>query len=150
MPDLELSSPYLRELPTRLLAMAGIRANAASRAALTEHDASHFDFSVLVTLETWNGLSQAELGRRTGLNRKDVADTVARLEHRGSVSRESDPKDARRKIVTLSTEGRAWLQDLKKEVDAAQIAITTVLSPEEVSDLVTILQRILTVPENAK
>ena len=147
MPELELSSSYLRELPTRLLAIAGVQANAASRAALAAHDATHFDFAILVTLETWDDLSQAELGRRTGINRKDVAETVAGLERRGTVTRRADPDNARLKLVSLSAKGRIWIERLKVSVDQAQAVFTENLSHDDVKALVSLLQRLLSTPE---
>ncbi len=50
-------------------------------------------------------ISQVELGDRTALDRSTTADLVARLERRGWLVRERDPKDGRRRVLALTFEG---------------------------------------------
>lgn len=144
MSEFEQTTPYLKSLPTRLLALAGTRGSAISRAALMKHDATHFDFAVMATLVGEGSISQAELCRRTGLDRKDIATVVTALEGRGDVERSADAGDARRKIVTITPQGSVRFETLKRAMADSQDEATAMLSREETATLVAILNKMLT------
>src|ERR1700760_5092242 len=63
------------------------------------------DFAVLAALEEYGPLSQAELGRRLGLDRNDVNGIVTRLQTRHLIDRQPDPADRRRNVVPLPGAG---------------------------------------------
>ncbi|MEI5673248.1 MULTISPECIES: MarR family winged helix-turn-helix transcriptional regulator [unclassified Nocardioides] len=46
------------------------------------------------------------LGRRLGVSKQAAAKTIATLEQMGYVHRESDPQDARRKVLAVTSRGR--------------------------------------------
>lgn len=52
-----------------------------------------------------HGTTAAELGRRLGVSKQAAAKTIDALERLGYVARESDPGDARRKLVRLTARG---------------------------------------------
>ncbi|WP_370209041.1 MarR family winged helix-turn-helix transcriptional regulator [Pararhodobacter marinus] len=143
MPGFEQTTPYLKALPTRLLAIAGVRGSSISRAALAEHGSGQFEFSVMVTLAEYGAVSQAELCRRTGLDRKDVATVVLTLEQAGHVARTADAGDARRKIVSLTAEGQSRFARLRQVADDSQDRALAMLSESERATLVALLQKIL-------
>src|SRR6185312_3201657 len=71
------------------------------------------DFAVLAALEEYGELSQADLGRRLGLDRNNVNGIVTRLESGRLIERRIDPADRRRNIVGLNSSGKQRLNDLE-------------------------------------
>ena len=65
------------------------------------------------------GLSQAELGRITGIDRSTLAELAARMTTRGWLVRERSGSDGRARSVTLSDQGRAVLDQVRPAVAAA-------------------------------
>ncbi|WP_291760911.1 MarR family transcriptional regulator [Cellulomonas sp. 73-145] len=101
------------------------------------------DFAVLAALEEFGALSQAELGRRLGLDRNDISGTVTRLDATGSVDRRADPGDRRRNLVTLTDAGAARLQEIQHAADQAQAELLTGLDQAERRALQALLAKLL-------
>ncbi len=61
-----------------------------------------------IIYELWkeDGISQAQLASRTRLDKSTLTLMLDRLESQGQLRRESDPRDARRRIVTLTARNR--------------------------------------------
>lgn len=64
----------------------------------------------------------SELGRRLSVSKQAAAKTISVLEQRGYVHRSADPRDARRKLLTVTPlghevmrEGEAIFQDLRQQ-----------------------------------
>jgi len=132
----------LRSLPSWLLAQVSLTAAhlvSGRLAPLADH---RYHFSMLAALEELGPLSQAELGRRCGLDRSDVAAAVADLEGRRLVDRAPDPADRRRNIVQLTATGRRHLADLDAALGAAQDDLLAPLSPAERRQLTELLSRV--------
>ena len=90
--------------PARLRGLASWQANKASilgarLAARHMPLTARSDFAVLAALEEYGSLSQADLGRRLGLDRNDVSGIVARLENGGHIDRRADPDLSREDMV---------------------------------------------------
>jgi hypothetical protein len=64
--------------------------------------------------------SQAELGRKAGIDRSDVTAALTELESRNLIERSADPEHKRRKIVTITAEGVEELFELDKVIDGIQ------------------------------
>ena len=101
------------------------------------------DFAVLAALEEYGALSQAELGRRLGLDRNDVNGILGRLEGALLVRRTSDPTDRRRNVVTLPEAGRHRLQELQDYTDAVQGELLRGLDADGRHRLSTLLDQVL-------
>jgi len=69
-------------------------------------------FAALNALYKEPNLDQRTLGRRISLDRSTMAEVVARLCERGLTSSERDPRDGRRKTITLSAKGVRQVQQL--------------------------------------
>ncbi|WP_194896364.1 MarR family winged helix-turn-helix transcriptional regulator [Catenulispora pinisilvae] len=100
-------------------------------------------YSLLVALAESGPTSQADLGRRIGLDRSDVTAVVTDLEERGCLERTPDPADRRRNLVKITDSGAKFLAELDKEVVAAQAALLEPLSPEEREVMLGMLGRIV-------
>ena len=101
------------------------------------------DFAVLAALEECGALSQAEIGRRLGLDRNDVNGVLNRLEGRSQVDRQADPTDRRRNVVTLTPAGRLHLEELQQHADAVQDELLAGLDPVERDQLQALLAKLL-------
>ncbi len=101
------------------------------------------DFAVLAALEEGGTISQADLGRRLGLDRNDVNSVVNRLHEGGYLRRETDPTDRRRNIVTLLDAGRTYLEDLQSLTEIVQAELAANLTAAEAEQLRALLAKLL-------
>ena len=101
------------------------------------------DFAVLAALDEYGPLSQADIGRRLGLDRNDVNGIVGRLETGGQIDRHPDPADRRRNIVTLTSTGRGYLDELQQYADRVQDELLARLDAGERRQLEALLARVL-------
>jgi DNA-binding MarR family transcriptional regulator len=101
------------------------------------------DFAVLAALEECGPLSQADLGRRLGLDRNDVSGIVTRLASGRHVDRQADPASRRRNVVTLTASGRRYLEEIQRHADAAQDELLVGLDPAERHQLNELLAKLL-------
>jgi DNA-binding MarR family transcriptional regulator len=102
-----------------------------------------YHYRLLSALEQWGPASQADLGRDTGIDRSDVTAVLTDLEARTLVAREVDPDHRRRKIVTITTAGRAALRDLDRTVDEVQDVVLDPLTPAQRQQLLALLARLV-------
>jgi MarR family transcriptional regulator, lower aerobic nicotinate degradation pathway regulator len=130
----------LRTLPTWLLGRAALAGDRLVSATLAEAGLRTHHFTALLAIAELDGLSQAELGRRLGLDVSDVHAVVTELEEQGSVARRRDPADRRRNVLTLTARGRRRLAGLERRVAAAQDALLDPLSPTARQRLVSALR----------
>ena len=100
-------------------------------------------YSLLAALAESGPTSQADLGRRIGLDRSDVTAAVTDLEGHGYLRRASDPADRRRNLVSITERGETFLGELDKELDAAQEELLAPLSPDERKALTGMLSRLV-------
>jgi MarR family transcriptional regulator, temperature-dependent positive regulator of motility len=96
---------------------------------------SSVQFAALTVLDRTGGTSQAELGAELFLDRSTVADVIIRMVRRGLLAREQNPDDRRRKIVTLTDEGRRVLDDLRPRVAGIEAILTAGLDARQRADL---------------
>ncbi|MCW2658586.1 MAG: nicR [Jatrophihabitans sp.] len=127
-------------MPTWLLARAHARAQAIRADAFAAGGSSGYLSRVLASLADEGAASQAELSRRTGIDPSDVVAVVNDLVSRRLVTRERDPRDARRNVVTLTRAGRAELARLGAVIAEIQERFLAPLNDSERRQL----QRILT------
>ncbi|MER6224955.1 MarR family winged helix-turn-helix transcriptional regulator [Streptomyces sp. 900105755] len=142
--------------PARLRALTSWQANKVSTIG-ARTTARHMpltarsDFAVLAALEEYGALSQADLGRRLGLDRNDVSGIVGRLQAGGHVDRRVDPANRRRNLVTIQPAGLRYLEQIQLNADKAQAELLSALDADERSHLHALLAKVLTAhaPESA-
>lgn len=100
-------------------------------------------FAALAFLAGTPGASQRELGDALEIDRSTVADLAARLERHGLVVREQDQVDRRRNVLRVTPEGLREMKRLRPHVDQVEEALTRSLSQSEVTQLRTLLSRLL-------
>ncbi|WP_280474448.1 MarR family winged helix-turn-helix transcriptional regulator [Nocardia asiatica] len=133
----------LRVLPSRLVNQVALVANRATERALEPTGSRRYHYALLATLGEFGPASQAELGRRTRIDRSDVVAVVNDLAARGLVERTPDPADRRRNIVTLTAAGARHLEELHERLAVAQDELLAGFSAADRDTLVTLLTRIL-------
>src|SRR6202045_2941693 len=95
-----------RSSPGLLLALLGQHAMRVLREAHTAHDLKPRQFQLLGLLRDEGDLSQGELRRRMDIDPSILVTLLNPLEEVGLVSRERDPDDRRRHVVTLTPAGK--------------------------------------------
>ena len=130
-----------RDLPTWLLTQAARRAHRILSDTLAQRGATGYQFRVLSVLRS-RSATQADVGRRAHLDRRDVTVTVRDLLQAGLVRRDGSEDDARVQLVTLTAEGLRRLAELDRAAARVQDDTFAALSPRERSQLVDLLQRI--------
>jgi DNA-binding MarR family transcriptional regulator len=101
------------------------------------------DFAVLAALDEFGRLSQAEIGRRLGLDRNNVNGIVTRLERAHRLARQTDPADRRRNIVALTDTGLTYLRELHAMATDVQKELLAALDPAEREHLRALLDKVL-------
>ncbi|APA97553.1 putative HTH-type transcriptional regulator YcgE [Nocardia seriolae] len=120
-----------------------ILANRCTEKALEPTGSRRYHYALLATLDEQGPLSQAEAGRRTGIDRSDIVAAVNDLSDRGLLRRTPDPADRRRNTLTLTPAGRAHLADLDDRLEAAQRELLPGFTPAERANFVLTLNRVL-------
>ena len=120
--------------------------NALDRQLVRDAGLSGAEYALLVPLSEAPGgrLRARDLGGMVGWDRSRISHQLSRMEHRGLVTREACPDDARGSIVRLTPAGRSAIEA------AAPNHVTTVrrffldpLSDDELDTLATLLDRLL-------
>jgi DNA-binding MarR family transcriptional regulator len=135
-------TPRLANLPTWLLSEANARSHRVLQEHLARVDMSGYEYRVLATLGDLGQISQADLGRSAGLDRRDITHTVRRLETRRLIGRNPDPRDSRRILVELTNSGRLTLEQLDTVIRDVQREVFKPLIPAERRALLDLLRRL--------
>jgi MarR family transcriptional regulator, lower aerobic nicotinate degradation pathway regulator len=130
------------QLPTWLLSRANARAQSIRSEALAAAGSSGYLVRVLASLADEGLASQAELSRRTGIDPSDVVAAVKHLETRRLITRQRDPRDARRNVITLTRQGQTELAGLDRLVAAIQDRVLAALSAPERAELTRLLAKL--------
>jgi len=100
-------------------------------------------YRLLAALAEHGPASQAELGRRTGIDRSDVVAALNELAGKDLIVRAPDPGDRRRNIITLTAEGERHLAHLEGVLTQIQDDLCAPLSQAEREELVRLLTRVV-------
>lgn len=100
-------------------------------------------FPILVELWQKDGLSQQELVERADLKQATIANTLARMERDGLISREPNPEDARSRLIMLTDQARRLQQQSTAIAQQINQAALADLSEEEQSLFLTMAAKII-------
>jgi DNA-binding MarR family transcriptional regulator len=129
--DFSEAPARLRALPSYAITLAAARAGQLAADRVSKIGASKATYGVLAVIEEFGPSSQADLGRRLGMDRRSVSEEAAGLEHGGFVSRGPDPADSRRNRLEITAAGQALLAQLESSFRAMQDQLLGPLSPED-------------------
>lgn len=88
-------------------------------------------FGVLAVLESQGELDQITLAQRLALDASTSGSTLERVEKKGWIVRRVHDEDKRRRLVSLTDEGRALLVALRDDVETVQHRLLDSLDPKE-------------------
>lgn len=140
---METAPERLRTLPSWLITQTAHHAHRLVSEGLAEAGARGYHYRLLAALEESGPASQATLGRRSAIHLSDLVATINELAERGLVSREPDPADRRRNVVTITAAGRRQLKRLDKEITRVQDDLLAPLTAAERDQLTALLGRVL-------
>jgi DNA-binding MarR family transcriptional regulator len=113
-------APLWRDLASRLLSQTAILVGRVVNEALAVEGAHRYQLAVLATLDAFGAVSQAELCRRTNIDRSDKNAVVNALEAEGTVTRAPAPDDRRQNIVEMTEAGKVRFDRLKAGLAEAE------------------------------
>lgn len=125
-----------------LLGRAAQRGHQLAQERLAAAGIRKWHYAVLAALAEFGQQSQADIGRRLGLDRSDMVAVLNDLQADGYVGREPDPADRRRNIVTISESGRHALAGFDRLIAEADGHLLADLSTADRDRLVALLERI--------
>lgn len=136
----------IRRQPTWLLGRAQLQAHTLLQQAFVAAGSRPYHYRALAALDEHGAMSQADLGRRTGIDRSDVVATLNELAGQSLVRREPDPADGRRNIVKLTRKGRTELLRLDAVLADIQDQVLAPLTRSERATLVKLLEKLVATP----
>lgn len=140
MPGDFTSAPArLRAQPSWLLNQVALTATRLVTEGLASRGLRRHHYALLATLDEVGPASQAELSRRTTIDRSDMVAAVNELVDGGTIERAPDPADRRRNVITLTPAGRRLLRELDDRLDDVQSQLLAPLSPADRTRLTTLL-----------
>jgi MarR family transcriptional regulator, lower aerobic nicotinate degradation pathway regulator len=129
-------------LPSWLLARTAADSRRIVSDRFAEAGARGYHYRLLTSLIEDGPASQAALGRRTDIHLSDMVAALNELEEGGYVSREPDPADRRRNVITVTEAGRRRAEELGAVVRSIQEELLGPLDPDERAQLTTLLQKL--------
>ena len=120
-----------RSRPGLLLALLGQEAMRRLRAAHTAHNLKPRQFQILGLLQDHGGLAQRELMQEMNIDPSILVTLLNPLEADGLVSRERDPADRRRHLVTLTAAGERALVSASRAQKETENALFASLDDEQ-------------------
>ncbi|MGW5672224.1 MarR family winged helix-turn-helix transcriptional regulator [Micromonospora sp. NPDC003776] len=133
----------LRATPSWLLTQTATHAGRLVSEGLAARGARGYHYRVLAALAEFGPASQADLGRRCGIDRSDVVAVLNDLAAKQLVHRTPDPGDKRRNVVTLTEAGRRELRRLEETLGRVQDTLLAPLSAAERAELTRLLTVLL-------
>jgi DNA-binding MarR family transcriptional regulator len=114
-----------------LLALLGQDAMRRLREALNAHGLKPRQHYLLGLLRDQGAMGQRELGETMGVDPSVLVTLLNPLEVEGFVSRERDPADRRRHVVTLTADGRRHFDSATRAQREAEDALFAVLDEDQ-------------------
>ncbi|MEV4495466.1 MarR family transcriptional regulator [Micromonospora arborensis] len=133
----------LHTTPSWLLNQAATYAGRLIGEGFAAHDLRGYHYRLLASLAEDGPASQADLGRRCGIDRSDVVAAINDLAGRGLVVRAPDPADRRRNVISSTEAGAEVARRMGETVARVQDDLLAPLSTTERAQLTRLLTRLL-------
>ncbi|MEV4440805.1 MarR family winged helix-turn-helix transcriptional regulator [Streptomyces sp. NPDC049577] len=131
MAETEPALTRIRALPSWLLNRASARGRRLVSEAFAQDGMRMPHHAVLSAVADLGPVAQAQLGRTTGFDPKDMVGILNDLQAEGLVTRAPDPADRRKNAITITPAGRRRLTHLAALGDEANEALLAALTPVE-------------------
>jgi MarR family transcriptional regulator, lower aerobic nicotinate degradation pathway regulator len=142
-PKVDAAPARMLKKPTWLISRAFARSSRLLAEAFEAVDARGYHYRLLAALEEFGPCSQADLSRRTSIDRSDVVATLNELADRGLLERSPDPEDRRRNIITITPAGIDRLRTLERLVLGVQDRLLAPLSATDRKRFVRLLTSVV-------
>ena len=126
-----------------LLRRAHQRASSIFQASIGDPNITPTQYSSMVKLHEYTELSQNHLGRLVGMDKATMQGVVRRLKERHLVDSRPHPGDARRTLLSLTTEGQRLVAKLVVNGPAVSRETLKPLNVQEQRQLLDLLSRIV-------
>jgi DNA-binding MarR family transcriptional regulator len=126
-----------------LLKHGHLEVEALNDAALAPYGIDSRELGILLSIADFGAASQQQIAERLGIDRTTMVARIDALEVKGIVSRQPDPEDRRRNIVTLTDPGRDTVTAATAASDQAERDFLSGLSTAEVKQLRDLLVRVM-------
>ena len=138
------SRPYrIEEQIGYLLRRAHQRASSIFQTTIGDPNITPTQYSSMVKLNEYTELSQNLLGRLVGMDKATMQGVVRRLKERQLVDSRPDPGDARRTLLSLTTEGQRLVNKLVINGPAVSRETLKPLTPPEQRQLIELLSKLI-------
>jgi DNA-binding MarR family transcriptional regulator len=111
-------------------------------ASLIAHDLTPMQFAALAKLYDAGSISQNALGRLTAMDAATIKGVIDRLATRCYIEARPDPEDARLRLLTLTPQGRAALENALPQAAAITEETLAPLNFAERETLLALLRRL--------
>jgi DNA-binding MarR family transcriptional regulator len=88
-------------------------------------------YTALTVLRRRDGLSSAQLARNSFVTAQSMSDLVTALERRGLISRQRDPENRRRMVISLTGAARELLAEYDGPVQALEEQMVSALTAKQ-------------------
>ena len=131
------------EAPGHLIRRAQQRAVSIFMEETAGFDVTPVQFAILNALIDDPGEDQITLSGRVAFDPATSGSVIGRLEAKGWVKREADPRDKRRKLLWTTPEGEQVALQMKRAVSRAQQRIVSPLDALERDQLAVLLAKLV-------
>ncbi|MDB5998359.1 MAG: transcriptional regulatory protein [Rhizobacter sp.] len=107
-----------------------------------EFDLTPPQHSILLVLKGYPGLDQSTLAEALGYDRATIGQMLERLETRGLAVRVGSVEDRRRKLLALTADGEALVDQASGAINNVSTRLLSPLSPSERELFVQLLRRV--------
>jgi MarR family transcriptional regulator, temperature-dependent positive regulator of motility len=107
------------------------------------HSITSPQFAALNALYREPNLDQRTLGERISLDRSTMAEVVSRLDARGLIRSVRDPRDGRRKTITLTAKGLRVVRELIPRTHAMTGRLVGPLDQRQRDELLRLLTKVV-------
>jgi MarR family transcriptional regulator, lower aerobic nicotinate degradation pathway regulator len=108
------------------------------------HGVTPVQYAGLQAVRKSPGIDQRTLARSIGLDTSTVAGVIDRLESRGLMVRNSSPDDRRVRLLSLTAEGLALLEEIQPAMMRAQQRILEPLSKKDQHEFMRMIRSVVT------
>ena len=143
-----MSTPFdFEHAPGHLVRRAHQLAVALFMEETSGFEVTPVQFAILNALIDIPGEDQVTLAARVAFDAATSGSVIGRLEARGWIRREVDPKDKRRKLLWVTSEGEQAVARMKSGVVRVQLRLLAPLSAQEQVKFVDLLARLVAAHE---
>ncbi len=130
-----------------LLKHGHLEIEALNDVALAPFEIDSRELGILLSIADFGAASQQQVAERLGIDRTTMVARIDALEVKGFVSRQPDPDDRRRNLVTLTEPGQETVTAATAASDKAERDFLSGLSVAEVKQLRELLARVVHRPD---